>query len=210
MRKLILTAVLLAALVVPPALAAGESPTAAIQGTVDKIVAYLSGPTLKAKAKDKAEDRQAKLWELIDERFASQLMTRKVLARHWKELSGEQQAEMVSLFSDLLKRSYVSKLEAYSGQKVVYLDQRIDGEFAEVDSTVSHRDEEISLNYRLKFIDGQWMVYDVIIDGVSLVANYRRQFAAIITKDGYQALVERLKKRWAEVKALEENGGTGE
>lgn len=210
MRKLLLTVVLLTTFVVPLALTAGESPTAAVQGTVDKIISYLTGPTATAKAKNKAEDRQAKLWGLIDERFAGPLMTRKVLARHWKKLSGEQQAEMVGLFSDLLKRSYVSKLEAYSGQKVVYLDQRIDGEFAEVDSTVSHRDEEISLNYRLKFIDGQWMVYDVIIDGVSLVANYRRQFAAIITKDGYQALVERLKKRWAEVKALEENGGTGE
>ena len=205
MLKLVLVAVLLAALIAPPALAAGESPTAAIQGTVDKVIAYLSDPTVRTKNTDEA--RRARLWELIDERFAGEIMTRKVLARHWKKLSALQQAEMVSLFSDLLKRSYVSKLEAYSDQEVVYREQRIDGEFAEVDSVVTHRDEEISLNYRLKLVDGQWMVYDVIIDGVSLVANYRRQFAAIINQEGYQALVERLKIRQAEIKILEEGGG---
>ncbi len=183
---------------------AAEGPLAAIKGTVDEVIEVLKKPEFQGHAAAKA--RLDKIWSIISQRFADEEMTRRVLARHWKELSPKQREEMIGLFSHLLKLSYVTKLEGYHEEEVAYQHERLDGDYAEVDSVVIHREEKIPLNYRLLLKNGRWMVYDVIIDGVSLVANYRRQFHQIILKEGYAALVERLKAKKGELEELEKTG----
>jgi len=123
--------------------------------------------------------------------------TRGALSRHWSARTPEERAEFVRLFTQLLERTYIEKIDAYSGEQLVYLGDIIDGGHATVRSKVINRRRrfETSLDYRLYVKDGRWRVYDVRIDGVSFVATYRGEFDRVIQRSSYQALVEMLRKR---------------
>ena len=172
---------------------AGE-PTDQIKQTTDKILSFLTNPSLKGPSK--TAEREKLIRQAIDERFAWEEMARRSLARYWDQRSDGEKKEFVRLYSDLLERTYMDKVEGYSGEKVTYEGESIDNGYAVVKvKIVTKKNTDIRVHYRLKRDGNKWLVYDVSIEGVSLVNNYRTQFNNIILKSSYENLVKRLRDR---------------
>jgi len=144
--------------------------------------------------------RRAQIRTVAEELFDFEEVSRRALSVHWAARTPAERAEFVPLFTDLLERAYVGKIEGYAGEKIVYSAEKIDGDFAVVRSrivprkrSVDGRVRETPLEYRMLRKGGRWKVYDVLIDGVSFVSTYRSQFDRIIQASSYQTLVDRLR-----------------
>jgi phospholipid transport system substrate-binding protein len=175
---------------------AGE-PQEKIKQTTDKILSIVTNLALKNPAKE--EERSGLIRSAVDERFEWEEMARRSLATHWAKRTPEERKEFVRLFADLLERTYLSKVEDYSGEKVRYEGETIDGDYAVVKvKIVTKKNKDIPVQYRLKKEGNDWFVYDVSIEGVSLVNNYRTQFNSIITQSSYENLIKLLKAKVAE------------
>ncbi|MBI4256350.1 MAG: ABC transporter substrate-binding protein, partial [Candidatus Rokubacteria bacterium] len=121
------------------------------------------------------------------------------LARHWQSRTPAEREEFVQLFGDLLERSYISKIELYGGEKIGYIGESMDGDLATVRTRiVTRHGSEIPIDYKMHHLGSRWLVYDVTIEGVSLVANYRTQFNKIIQTSSYAELVKRMKTKQEE------------
>jgi phospholipid transport system substrate-binding protein len=178
----------------PPALAAAAAPGEQIRQTVDRLLAILRDPQLKGESK--RNERRAKLKEVIYQRFDFTEMARRSLGPEWRRLSPAEQKEFVALFTELLERAYLDKIESYDGEKVRYLKDRADGSYAEVDTQVIDRKgQAFSIDYRLHNFNGEWKVYDVVIEDISLVNNYRTQFNRVLAQSSYAELVRRLRDK---------------
>ncbi|WP_342347695.1 ABC transporter substrate-binding protein [uncultured Nitrospira sp.] len=171
----------------------GGTPTGAVKETVDQVFVVLRDQALKDPGRE--VERRAKLEEIIGRRFDYAEMAKRTLASQWKGLSPEQQQEFVTLFQQFLANSYVGNVDGYSGEEVEYLKEREKGEFAEVQTKVVSPKVQIPLDYRLLQKNGEWRVYDVVIDGVSLMKNYRGQFSRIINASSFEALLEKLRSK---------------
>ncbi len=175
---------------------AGE-PTDQIKQTTDKILSIVRDPSLKNPAKEK--ERRRLIRKAVDERFDWEEMARRSLGRFWAQRTPEERKEFVSLFSDLVQRTYMSKVEDYSGEKVRYDGETMDGDYTVVKVTiVTQKNKDIPVQYRVQKEGDRWLVYDVSIEGVSLVNNYRTQFSSIIQQSSYENLVKRLKAKIAQ------------
>ena len=172
-------------------LAAAGAPTDAMKGTVDDVIRILSNPTLKDPSQRHRILQQVK--QVVDRRFDYEEMAKRTLP-NWNQLSAPQRQEFVKLFSELLATSYAEKMAKYSGEKVTFLGDRPEGEQAEVNTVLIRTNDRVPINYRL-INKGNWVVYDVVIDGVSLVNNYRSQFARVISESSYPDLVKRLQTK---------------
>ena len=172
---------------------AGE-PTEQVKQTTDKILSILDNPALKDPAKE--QERKDLIRKAVDERFDWHEMARRTLARHWLQRTPQEKEEFISLFAQLLDRTYWHRVEDYSGEKVLYVGEEIDADYAAVEVKVlTSKNTEIPVLYKMKKKGREWMAYDVVIEGVSMVNNYRSQFADIITKSSYQGLVKKLKEK---------------
>ena len=172
---------------------AGE-PTEDVRETTDKLIAIVSDPAMKTS--DMAAERARRIREAVDERFDWREMSKRALARHWKKRSDREKEEFIDLFGKLLERTYLDKVEGYSGEKVLYVGERVDGKYGiVVVKIVTKKDTEILVKYKLKNKGGEWLAYDISIQGVSLVNNYRKQFNSIMTRSSYEDLVKKLKKK---------------
>ncbi len=174
-------------------------PTEQLRTTVDEVIRILSDPSLK----QQTQRRRELLRQVINKRFSYEDMARYSLGQYWRNLSPAQRAEFVNLFSQLLERSYANKIEAYSDEKVIYQAERPDGDGYEVRTLIQRRNDQIPVNYRMLNKGGQWWVYDVVIEGVSLVSNYRSQFNRIIRESGYNDLVQRMRRKLQEEKEID-------
>ncbi|MFA7403974.1 MAG: ABC transporter substrate-binding protein [Pelobacteraceae bacterium] len=169
-----------------------------IKKTVDDVVRIVSDKEMK----NNESGRRQALKEAIGDIFDYREMAKRSLGRHWKRRTPQERKYFVELFATLLENSYADKLESYHNEKIEYLRERVDGGYAEVRSRVhTANHDEFSLDYRLMKKKGKWMVYDVVIEGVSLVSNYRSQFNRIIRSDGYAELVRKLETKREELKA---------
>jgi phospholipid transport system substrate-binding protein len=174
---------------------AGE-PTERIKQTTDKILSIVKDPALKNPSK--AQERRRLIRRAVDERFKWEEMARRSLGRVWAQRSAEEKKEFVHLFSDLVERTYMAKVEDYSGEKVRYGGETIDGDYAVVKMIiVTEKNKDISVDYRLQKEKNEWLVYDISIEGVSLVNNYRTQFNSIVTQSSYEDLIKKLKAKKA-------------
>ena len=172
---------------------AGE-PTDEIKQTTDKILSILTNPSLKGSSK--TAEREKLIRQAIDERFNWEEMARRSLARYWDQRTDGEKKEFVRLYSDLLERTYLDKVEGYSGEKVTYEGESVDNGYAVVRvKIVTKKNTDVRVHYRLERVENKWLVYDVSIEGVSLVNNYRTQFNSIILKSSYENLVKRLRER---------------
>jgi phospholipid transport system substrate-binding protein len=172
---------------------AGE-PTEKIRQITDKILSIVSDPALKDPSKVK--ERRNLIRSAVDERFDWEEMARRSLARHWDQRTAEEKKEFVRLFADLLERTYMGKVEDYSGEKVRYEGETTEGDYAVVKiKIVTKKNKDILVDYRLKKRGNDWFVYDVSIEGVSLVNNYRTQFNSIILQSSYENLIKKLKEK---------------
>ena len=172
-------------------------PTEKIKETTEKILSIVTNPDLKGP--DKEEERRRLIREAVDERFDWKEMSQRALARHWRKLNSEQKQKFVTLFGELLERTYLNRVEDYSGEQVTYVNEVIDGEYALVEVKIlTTKGTEIPVKYKLRKKGEDWRVYDIAIEGVSLVNNYRVQFNDIITKSSYEELVKKLQEKVAE------------
>ena len=169
-----------------------------VKKTVDEVVRIVSDKEMK---KNDHKRRQA-LKRSISTIFDYNEMAKRSLGKHWNQRSAAERKQFAELFASLLENSYAGKIESYNNEKIVYLKETIDSDHAEVKSkVVTAKRDEFTLDYRMINQDGKWMVYDVVIEGVSLVSNYRTQFNKIITTDGYPVLVKKLQTKTDELKA---------
>jgi phospholipid transport system substrate-binding protein len=175
-----------------------------LKGAIDRVVSTLESPALKGEGK--AIERRQAVRKIADEIFDFNEIARRSLGRYWQPLTEPQRTEFVGLFADLLERSYISKIELYGGEKIIYSGERVEGDLATVSTKIITKNgTEVPVDYRLFKKGDRWMIYDVNIEGISLVSNYRTQFNKIIQTNGYNALVERMKTKQNEF--LEESGG---
>ncbi|TMK32322.1 MAG: ABC transporter substrate-binding protein [Alphaproteobacteria bacterium] len=168
------------------------APTDTLKGTVDRIVQILADPALQ----DKPEQRRAEVRKIAEGIFDYPDTARRALGPHWSARSPQEQQEFAKLFADLLDRAYVSKIELYQGERVRYVGETADGDEATVKTVIAtKKSSDIPVDYRMHRKDGRWLVYDVIIEGVSLVSNYRTQFNKIVQTESYDALVQRIRAK---------------
>jgi len=188
-------------LVQPVWLAAGV-PGDQVRQTTDKVLAILKDPQLKGESKK--NERRDKLKELIYQRFDFTEMARRSLGSEWRRRSPEEQKEFVKLFTGLLERTYLDNIESYNGEKFRYLKEQEDNNHAQVDTKIiDNKGQEFSINYRLHKVNGDWKVYDVVIEDISLVNNYRSQFNRVLATSSYEELVNRMKGKTLSAPARE-------
>lgn len=182
---------LLGGVTVQSAVAGGA--TEAMKGTIDATLKIVQDKELKQPGK--AKERRRRLEEVVGDRFDYQEMSRRALGAPWNTLSDKDKEEFVALFRTLLINSYADKIETYSGEGVQYLNERTEKDYAEVRTKVLTGKIEIPLDYRLLNKGDEWRVYDVVVDGVSLVNNYRGQFSKILRTSTFADLVDQLRKK---------------
>lgn len=195
MLKRILLVLTASAFMISSAIA---SPTDEVKKTVDEVVRIVADKELK---KNEAKRRQA-LKKSISKIFDYTEMAKRSLGKHWNARSAAEKKQFAELFATLLENSYAGKIESYNNEKIIYLKETVESDHAEIKSKVitSSRDE-YTIDYRIFKQNDKWMVYDVVIEGVSLVSNYRSQFNKIITANGYDKLVKKLQSKNEELKA---------
>jgi phospholipid transport system substrate-binding protein len=165
-----------------------------VRSTLTKVFRILEDETFKDPAK--LIPRRHMLEDVIATHFDYTEMSKRALAAHWVPLTAGERTEFVELFKSFLSDRYAEKIEAYSGEQVLYLSERVEkDDYAEVRTELRSTKTSIPMDYRLQRKDGSWHAYDLIVDGVSLVKNYRSQFEKIIRSDSYQELVRRLRAR---------------
>jgi len=200
-KKYLTVCVVTAAFTIALAMPVFASVTDEVKKTVDQVVSIVSNADLKKPGN--TAKRRAALKSAISVIFDYGEMAKRSLGVHWKDRSKAEQKEFVNLFATLLENSYANKIESYENEKIIYNKETIDGDYAEVKSrVVTAKRDEFTLDYRLLKEGNRWMVYDVVIEGVSLVSNYRSQFSKIITGQGYGALVKKLKVKSEDIKEL--------
>ncbi len=173
---------------------AGE-PTNQVKETVDEVIKILNIEELKKPEKEK--ERREKIRAVIDRRFDFAEMAKRSLGIYWKQRTPAEQKEFVSLFSDLLEDTYIRKIEKYENEKVQYTGEKMEGNYATVRTKIVNPKggTETPVDYRIFKQGDKWEIYDIIVEGVSLVNNYRTQFNQIIHSSSYEELVKRLKKK---------------
>jgi phospholipid transport system substrate-binding protein len=175
------------------------APTEAMKATVDEVLRIVRDQDLKQK--NNTDERRQQLEKVVSARFDYTEMSRRALGAPWKQLTDQQKQEFVDLFRTLLTNSYADKIETYSGEGVEYLNERMEKEYAEVRTKVLSGKTEIPLDYRLINKAEDWRVYDVLVDNISLVNNYRGQFTKILRASSYSDLVDQLRKKSEKLKA---------
>jgi phospholipid transport system substrate-binding protein len=190
--------ILIAALLTAAALTASPAraglPTDQIKATVDKAQVVLKDPRLKSATKQ--SERREQLKQVLFSRFNFAEMAKRSLGANWTRRTPQEQEEFVRLFTEVLERAYADIIESYIDEKIVYLAEKVDSGYADVNSKiVTNKGEEYSINYRAQLVGNEWKVYDVVAENISLVNNYRSQFNRVIAKSSYEELVRRLKDK---------------
>ncbi len=177
---------------VPQAICAA-SPLEQVKATVNQVIEVLRQGELQGEARRKV------LSELIRARFDFVIMSQRTLGQHWKKATAQEQNEFVRLYSDLLEASYIGRIEAYSDETVDYNSEKIDGDRAVVVTVVHSRNTDIPIEYRMVKQGDDWFAYDVVVEDISLIKNYRSSYGEIVRKEGYAGLFERMREKIAEL-----------
>ena len=176
--------------------ATADSPIETIRTTIQQARAVLEDPNYQGQ--DHKQQRLAKVKEIVLPQFDSQEVAKRTLSTHWKGLTDQQQQEFVQLFIALVEKTYSHNLDRYNNGVQFFFDhERIEDQFSEVDTRVLDpvQNRTFSIGYRLHNVNGKWLVYDVVIENVSMVQNYRNQFNRILTKSSYEELIKALQNK---------------
>jgi phospholipid transport system substrate-binding protein len=171
---------------------AAPDPTEQFRPFLDKVTTLLSDPSLKALPK---KEQSQRVIAVVRERFDFREMSKRVLGPQWKKLSNGQQGDFETLFTQLLQYVYVEKIDEYSGQNIEFTQQRIKGNWAEVHTKLVDSNRTILISYKLLLHGDQWMAFDVVVEGISLIGNYNEQLQQIFKQDGYSGLIEQIKRK---------------
>jgi phospholipid transport system substrate-binding protein len=204
-RALIALAAVLALLVARDAVAG--APTDQLRGSIDLVLKIVTDPELKKEAR--TAERRRRIRAVVNQIFDFTEISQRSLGRHWQARTPAEREQFVALFGDLLENAYITKIESYSGEKIQYPGDVIDGDLAIVKTRiVTKQQTEIPIDYRMFLNGGRWAVYDVSIEGISLIGNYRTQFNAVIQRSGFPDLVAKLKTKQDERPGAREAGRT--
>lgn len=180
------------------------SPTEVVQAAVEQVVRVVHDADLARP--DATERRSREIRRIVENLVDFPEMARRCLGRHWTDRTAQEREEFVRLFKAVLEHSYFGKIQNYSGERIVYTGERVDGDSARVRSKViAGPGDEVSVEYRLHLVGSRWEVYDVLVEGVSVVSNYRAQFNRIIQISSYEHLIEKMRLKELELTALEQN-----
>jgi phospholipid transport system substrate-binding protein len=169
-------------------------PSDQLRQTTDKVLAILQDPQFKSPAK--IPQRRDRLRQVIATRFDFPEMAKRSLGSNWQRLNSAEQRQFVQLFTDLLERTYSDQIEAFDGEKIVYGREQQNENQAEVDTKIiTKKGEAFSVNYKLLAADQQWKIYDVVIEDVSLVNNYRSQFNRMLGNSSSEDFLRKLRER---------------
>lgn len=185
------------------ALADTPDPTEQFRPFLKKVTDTLVDPQLKTMPKS---EQGRRIINVVREHFDFGEMSKRVLGQQWRQLNSQQQDEFEDLFTQLLQYAYIGKIDDYSGEPVEFTQQRIKGERAEVQTLLLNKGNSIPVSYIMLLKGGQWMAYDVVIEGVSLVRNYMEQFKEILSKDGYAGLRQQLRDKIAQIEKEQKQG----
>lgn len=172
-------------------------PTEQFRPFVEKIVSILTDPNLQGE--ESCIKRRNMVMEIATERFDFDEMSKRVLGRTWRTLNDADKKYFVSLFTKLLEHAYFGKIEDYSKQKVVFKEQRLRDDRAQVITEIVDKDVSVSVSYIMMLENDVWMVYDIVVEGVSLVRNYMDQFKEILRKEGYPNLLKQVEDKVTEL-----------
>jgi len=191
-RRFALT-VLVVLLLARPAAAQALTPTETLRGPLDAALAILQDPRYRMAGEKEAQ--KEKLWELIRKVFDFEGITVLAVGQNWKIFSPEQKKVFIDIFTTRLGNSYLTKIQgAFNNEKVEYLSEEVlSPAKARVKTKIIREVDSIPVDYSVRPINGAWKIYDVVIEGVSLVANYRTQFNDILSKDAPDVLIERVR-----------------
>ncbi len=181
--------VLAQAKVAPP------NPTERVRQGIERVLSIVQDKTLTQ------EQRYEQIRAIVDKHFDFRSMSQSVLATNWRKASPEERRRFVDFFSEYLENTYFGAIDAYTGEQIEYGEGKVRGDRALVDTFIVTETARIPITYKLKLNDGDWYAYDVIIEGVSLVNNYRRTFSAIIREDGVDGLLNDIQQRIDKYKA---------
>ena len=169
-------------------------PTDQVKATVEKALVVLKDPGFKQQTKQ--QERRDKLRQILFARFDFTEMAKRSLGANWRQRTPQEQKEFVRLFTDVIERAYADIIESYTDEKIVYVNERVEGAYADVYSKIlTSKGEEYSVNYKAHLVSNEWKIYDVIAENISLVNNYRSQFNRVITNSSYEELLHRLKDK---------------
>ena len=175
--------------------------TEGLKTTIDQVIGVVTDPQLK----NDRSTRRAKMKDLIFPRFNFLEMGKRSLGnKNWKEISPKERKAFIDLFGKLLENSYANKLENYSDEKINYVDEIVKGRYAMVKTEVVRKNGTVNVDYKLIESPGEWRVYDIVVEGVSLIKNYRSQFGKIIHNDSFSTLMEKLNTKVKKLEAGDE------
>ena len=197
-RNIYIVAMILALFLVMPYSALASTPTEQVREKADKVLKILNDPALK----NNKEKRRDMVTNIVEEMIDWQEVGRRALAIHWRKRTPEERKEFTTLFRDLLKRTYSDKLDLYAGESIIYDSEKIEGTRAVVKTRMINKKkgEEATIEYRLIKKGDQWLGYDLVIEGISAVNNYRVQFNEVITNSSYENLIKKMKNREFRIK----------
>lgn len=173
--------------------AAATDPVVFVKEAVDEIISILQDEKLAVPAR--RAERKKRVVTIVEKKFDFREMSMRALAKNWQGRTPAEQDRFVVLFKTLLENTYIAKIETYSGEKVVFKQAAVQGNKAIVYSNLIRKNVETPVNYKLKNNNDSWAVYDVEVEGVSLVNNYRTQFATILGKEDFAGLIAKLEEK---------------
>jgi phospholipid transport system substrate-binding protein len=195
------SAAVLLALTATGAAAAEMTPTEAVKSTITEVVHILDNAELNQP--DRAVERRQRIEQVVRGRVSYEEMAKRALGVPWGELTESERQEFVGLFVQLLRDTFAGRIDDYTGEQVFYLSEQLEGRFAEVKTKLAGEKTDTLLDFRLANRLGNWLVYDVVIDGASIIGNYHAQFTSIIRDFSYAGLVNRMKEKTLVAKAFE-------
>ena len=183
------------------AVAAELTPTEAVKGTIAEVVHILDNAELNQPGR--AAERRQLIEQVVRGRVSYEEMAKRALGIPWMKLTDSERQEFVGLFVQLLRDTFAGRIDDYTGEQVLYLSEQREARFAEVKTKLAGQKIDTLLDFRLANLLGNWLVYDVVIDGASITGNYHAQFTSIIRDLSYAGLVKRMKEKTLVVKAFE-------
>jgi phospholipid transport system substrate-binding protein len=198
-RNIIVALLATGLLTLSPAPLRAGVPTDQVRQTADRVLSVLQDSRLKSA--DKQQERRAQIRQIIGNRFDFGEMAKRSLGPNWQKVNNDEQRQFVELFTELLEKSYADQIESYNGEKIVYGRENVSQDQADVDTKiVTKKGEEISVNYKLRSEGGDWKVYDVVIENISIVNNFRSQFNRILANASFAELLKKLQSKSVEIK----------
>ena len=201
-RKNIIAALLATCLLtLSPAVLRAGVPTEQVRQTADRVLSVLQDSRLKSA--DKQKERRDQIRQIVASRFDFAEMAKRSLGSNWQKVNNDEQRQFVELFTELLEKSYADQIESYDGEKIVYGRENVSQDQADVDTKIlTKKGEQIAVNYKLRSAGNDWKVYDVVIENISLVNNFRSQFNRILANASFAELLKKLQSKSVEIKPV--------